>query len=156
MRFKNYRYFAEGLDFHTAFVYNIIVQLNKESCPSWPKEHDWKSCNGDKPFEGSNPLLSAKKSDKFRLVGFFYPLRKQWHIISRQAVYHQGWHCHPCISSPKVYQAFAMMICNSCRIDDIQCCALILTKLYSIIITKEVVICLQITCLCILNSWQPI
>ena len=61
MRFKNYRYFAEGLDFHTAFVYNIIVQLNKESCPSWPKEHDWKSCNGDKPFEGSNPLLSAKK-----------------------------------------------------------------------------------------------
>ena len=28
------------------------------------------------------------------------------------------------------------MICNSCRIDDIQCCALILTKLYSIIIVK--------------------
>ncbi len=25
----------------------------------WPKEHDWKSCNGQKPFEGSNPSLSA-------------------------------------------------------------------------------------------------
>ena len=36
--------------------------MNMESCPSWPKEHDWKSCNGDKPFEGSNPLLSAKSS----------------------------------------------------------------------------------------------
>lgn len=32
-----------------------------ERCPSWPKEHDWKSCNALKVFEGSNPLLSAKK-----------------------------------------------------------------------------------------------
>ena len=31
-----------------------------ESCPSWSKEHDWKSCNRLKRFEGSNPLLSAK------------------------------------------------------------------------------------------------
>ena len=30
-----------------------------ESCPSWSKEHDWKSCNRLKRFEGSNPLLSA-------------------------------------------------------------------------------------------------
>ena len=39
------------------------------------------------------PLISAKKFDKFRLVEFFYPLRKQWYIITTQA-----W-----ISSPKVY-----------------------------------------------------
>ena len=32
-----------------------------ESCPSWPKEHDWKSCRRQKRLEGSNPLLSAMK-----------------------------------------------------------------------------------------------
>lgn len=31
-----------------------------ESCPSWSKEHDWKSCKSQNGFEGSNPLLSAK------------------------------------------------------------------------------------------------
>ncbi len=30
-----------------------------ESCPSWSKEHDWKSCKSQNGFEGSNPLLSA-------------------------------------------------------------------------------------------------
>ena len=29
------------------------------SCPSWPKEHDWKSCIRHKRIKGSNPLLSA-------------------------------------------------------------------------------------------------
>ena len=33
-------------------------------------------------FAGSNPGGTSKKIDKFRLVEFFYPLRKQWHIIS--------------------------------------------------------------------------
>ncbi len=28
----------------------------------WLKEHDWKSCNGQKPFGGSNPPLSAKSA----------------------------------------------------------------------------------------------
>jgi hypothetical protein len=41
----------------------------------------------------SNLSFSAKKFDKFRLVEFFYPLRKQWYIITMQS-----W-----ISSPKVY-----------------------------------------------------
>ena len=31
---------------------------------------------------GSSPSAPAKKFDKFRLVEFFYPLRKQWHIIT--------------------------------------------------------------------------
>ncbi len=30
-----------------------------ERCPSWPKEHDWKSCRRHKRLEGSNPSLSA-------------------------------------------------------------------------------------------------
>ena len=33
-----------------------------ESCPSWPKEHDWKSCKRVLTcFKGSNPLLSVLK-----------------------------------------------------------------------------------------------
>ena len=113
------------------------------------------------------PLLSQwiKKSDKFRLVGFFYPSRQAWYIITRQRVYHQhGIAVLYLITPLGVYfcrlddiQLLAkLMICNSCGIDDIQCYALILTKLYSIIITKEVVICLRIICLCIPNSWQLI
>ena len=31
---------------------------------------------------GSNPVIRTKKFDKFRLVEFFYPLRKQWYIIT--------------------------------------------------------------------------
>ena len=30
-----------------------------ERCPSWPKEHDWKSCMRQKRIWGSNPHLSA-------------------------------------------------------------------------------------------------
>jgi hypothetical protein len=30
-----------------------------ERCPSWPKEHAWKVCRGQKPLLGSNPSLSA-------------------------------------------------------------------------------------------------
>ena len=30
-----------------------------ERCPSWPKEHDWKSCIPQKGIRGSNPRLSA-------------------------------------------------------------------------------------------------
>ena len=32
----------------------------------WLKEHDWKSCNGQKPFGGSNPPLSAKSARHWR------------------------------------------------------------------------------------------
>ena len=31
-----------------------------ERCPSWPKEHDWKSCIRQKRIWGSNPHLSAR------------------------------------------------------------------------------------------------
>ena len=51
-----------------------------ESCPSWSKEHDWKSCNRQKRFVGSNPMLSAKKSPEFVDIstdsGFFFLSRK--------------------------------------------------------------------------------
>ena len=37
-----------------------------ESCPSWLKEHDWKSCKRVVIcFKGSNPLLSVCESYKY-------------------------------------------------------------------------------------------
>ena len=48
---------------------------------------------GKDEVTSSNLVISSKKFDKFRLVEFFYPLRKQWYIITTQS-----W-----ISSPKVY-----------------------------------------------------
>ena len=45
-----------------------------ERCPSWPKEHDWKSCVRHKRTVGSNPTLSANqilnRTPEFDL-GFF-------------------------------------------------------------------------------------
>ena len=49
----------KALDFLIFFGYNSKRPL--ESCPSWPKEHDWKSCIRHKRIKGSNPLLSAKE-----------------------------------------------------------------------------------------------
>ena len=38
--------------------YIIIEHLiaDTESCPSWSKEHDWKSCNGLSPVRGFESL----------------------------------------------------------------------------------------------------
>ena len=38
-----------------------------ERCPSWPKEHDWKSCVRLKRTVGSNPTLSATEKEPERL-----------------------------------------------------------------------------------------
>ena len=45
---------------------------DKESCPSWSKEHDWKSCERHKRSEGSNPLLSAIKKQSCLLAALFF------------------------------------------------------------------------------------
>lgn len=57
----------------------------KGELSEWFKEHDWKSCIGQKPIGGSNPPLSAsnsRKSLKFnglRFARFLYPF---WHPYS--------------------------------------------------------------------------
>ena len=90
------------------------------------KEHGFK--------DGSKMRRTAKKSDKFRLVGFFYPSRQAWYIITRQRVYHQHGNAVLYLITPSgVYfcrlddiQLLAkLMICNSYGIDDIQGFALI-------------------------------
>lgn len=37
-------FFLFAIDFLSEFVYNVLALKNMESCPSWSKEHDWKSC----------------------------------------------------------------------------------------------------------------
>ena len=67
------------------------------------------------------PKNTAEK-DIFSAV-FFYPLRKQWYIITRKRASHH----RRCISSAAGcipfrnddIQNFVLMICNSCGIDDI-------------------------------------
>ena len=45
---------------YTSFLRYMRVRLeDAERCPSWPKEHDWKSCIPQKGIRGSNPRLSA-------------------------------------------------------------------------------------------------
>ena len=39
---------------------------------SWSKAHDWKSCVGHKPTEGSNPSLSAREIRKLRGLRIFF------------------------------------------------------------------------------------
>ena len=60
----------KGIDFLFLLWYNTFVRqswilwLGKQniwrSRLAWSRAHDWKSCNGQKPFEGSNPSFSAK------------------------------------------------------------------------------------------------
>ena len=59
-----------------------------------------------------NPSGRAKKSDKFRLVGFFYPSRQAWYIITRQRVYHQH--------GIAVLYLITPLGVYFCRLDDIQ------------------------------------
>ena len=50
--------------------------------------------------KGSDTLDSLPPKNRLAFASlFFYPLRKQWHIISRQAVYHQQRQSRCCISS---------------------------------------------------------
>ena len=43
--------------------------MKAERCPSWPKEHDWKSCMRQKRIRGSNPRLSARIIQRVRQRG---------------------------------------------------------------------------------------
>ena len=64
--------------------------MNLESCPSWPKEHDWKSCNRSKPVRGfeslalrqnekqvARPAFCFGKKEGFEQGGSRHSLRKK-------------------------------------------------------------------------------
>ena len=68
----------------------------------------------------STPSAPAKKFDKFRLVEFFYPLRKQWYIITRKRASHH----RRCISSAAGCISFRNDDIQRQAVGDIQCFAL--------------------------------
>ena len=47
-----------------------------ESCPSWSKEHDWKSCKRPKPFRGFESLALRQKTANLPLGKFVVFLQK--------------------------------------------------------------------------------
>ena len=76
-------------------------------------------------------VAHSQKSTGFDLL-IFYPLRKQWYIITRKRASHH----RRCISSAAGcisfrnddIQNFVLMICNSCGIDDIHGFAVIYAR----------------------------
>ena len=61
---------------------NSVLKNRLEKSRSWSSAHDWKSCNGYKPFEGSNPSFSAKT--KPSLWGGFCFAARQEEIRTRK------------------------------------------------------------------------
>ena len=80
---------------------------------------------GDRRNAPEKSLRAGQKIDKFRLVDFFYPLRKQWYIIndsgaivvshqSVRTVYHHAKRVSNNFRNDDI-QNFVLMICNSFR-----------------------------------------
>ena len=51
--------------------------MNLESCPSWPKEHDWKSCNRSKPVRGFESLALRQNEKQVARPAFCIGKNKQ-------------------------------------------------------------------------------
>ena len=54
-----------------------MVRAAMEKSRSWSSAHDWKSCNGHKPFESSNLSFSAMKE-----TSFVYQDRRGFFVVS--------------------------------------------------------------------------
>ncbi len=55
---------------------------------SWSKAHDWKSCVGLNPTEGSNPSLSARTEQGNSLLCFLFSYKKALGLIKAQRFLH--------------------------------------------------------------------
>ena len=53
-------------------MYNNKAIKDVESCPSWSKEHDWKSCKRPKPFRGFESLALRQKEKPPKRVVFSF------------------------------------------------------------------------------------
>ncbi len=51
--------------------------MNLESCPSWPKEHDWKSCNRSKPVRGFESLALRQNEKQVARPAFCFSKTKR-------------------------------------------------------------------------------
>ena len=80
---RHAKYLKKGLIFQK--TYSIIFPVEQtESCPSWSKEHDWKSCKPSKRLRGFESLALRQKPmkrNKFRRLSFFafcsFPRRRK-------------------------------------------------------------------------------
>ena len=65
--------FEKRLDFFVVIVYNSKATKHMESCPSWSKEHDWKSCKSLKRLRGfeSLALRQIKALDLIQVLFYF-------------------------------------------------------------------------------------
>ena len=82
-----------------------------------------------RPLIVLNSEVNFKKFDKFRLVEFFYPLRKQWHIITLQRVSHH----RRCISSAAGCILFRNDDIQRQAVDDIRCSASMICTPFGVI-----------------------
>ena len=46
--------------------------ISMQMCPSWPKEHDWKSCKRRTPFQGFKSLHLRQKTIPRLCGGLFF------------------------------------------------------------------------------------
>ena len=53
-------------------MYNIQAIKYPESCPSWSKEHDWKSCKPPKRFRGFESHALRQKAYSFGSTLYFF------------------------------------------------------------------------------------
>ena len=53
------------------------MKKNLESCPSWPKEHDWKSCNRSKPVRGFESLALRQNEKQVARPAFCFGKTKR-------------------------------------------------------------------------------
>ena len=77
---KSYCNLKKSVIYYVGYIFRGVVQSVEHQSPKLG-------------VQSSSLCAPAKKFDKFWLVEFFYPLRKQWYIISPLV----------CISSPKVH-----------------------------------------------------
>ena len=85
---KYFKKYKKRLDFCLRFGYNTSCRL--ESCPSWSKEHDWKSCNRQKRFVGSNPMLSAKNVRILRTFSFYHKKKTALGAYTRDPLFREA------------------------------------------------------------------
>ena len=71
----------KAIDFSPALLYNKSRKKQNnfmESCPSWSKEHDWKSCKSLKRLRGFESLALRQKMIPMPLgVGIIFSLKSK-------------------------------------------------------------------------------
>ena len=97
------------------FSFLVRSPVPKRNAFGWTSTED---------FQRKASLTSTAPKKDIHTDVFFYPLRKQWYIISRRLyLITQSVHIITegvYFFAMMIYKAYALMICNFCKIADIQ------------------------------------